>query len=325
MTSRRQFISLLGGAAAAWPVVARGQQPPVIGFLAAGSKTANASFYSGVQQGLREHGYIEGRHYTLEGRYADGDLARLPRLAEELVGLKPQVIVAAPSVAVLAAKRGTDNIPIVGINMTDPVGLGLVSSEAQPEWNVTGVLVRVPGQAAKQLEIALDVATGTNKIGVLVNANNPSNMLQLRETEPAAMKLGVGLAVVEVRHTNEIGPAFETFVNERARVVVIFGDSTFLSVRRQIARSALVSRLPTVFSFREHVEDGGLISYGINLRENYRRAAYYVDRIFKGETPADLPVEFPSKVELVVNLVTAKALSLTIPPILLARADEVIE
>jgi ABC-type uncharacterized transport system substrate-binding protein len=274
---------------------------------------------------LRDLGYIEGRDYALADRYADGDLARLPALAQELVRLVPDVIVAAPGSAVLAARQATASIPIVGVNMNDPVGMGLVANEARPGSNVTGVLVRVPGQAGKQLEIARDAVAGARRIGVLGNLEEASNVLQWRETESAAAKSGVALSLVEVHAADEIGPAFEKFASERAGVVIVLGQVTFVTMRRQIAAFALAARLPTVYSFREHVEDGGLISYGINLRANYRRAAFYVDRILKGEKPADLPVEFPTKVELVVNLATAKALGLTIPSSLLARADEVIE
>ena len=274
---------------------------------------------------MRDLGYIEGRDYALADRYADGELARLPALAQELVRLVPDVIVAAPGSAVLAARQATASIPIVGVNMNDPVGMGLVANEARPGSNVTGVLVRVPGQAAKQLEIARDAVAGARRIGVLGNLEEASNVLQWQETEAAAAKTGVALSLVEVRAADEIGPAFGKFASERAGVVIVLGQVTLLTMRRQIAAFALAARLPTVYSFREHVEDGGLISYGINLRANYRRAAFYVDRILKGEKPADLPVEFPTKVELVVNLATAKALGLSIPTSLLARADEVIE
>src|SRR6266545_4582097 len=329
---RREFLTLLGGAAAAWPLAARAQpsaevfpRRPTVGFLAAGSKAANRQFYDGLPQGMRELGYIEGRDYEIAYRYADGDLARLPALAQELVHLAPNVIVAAPGSAVLAARKATASIPIVGVNMNDPVGMGLVANEARPGSNVTGVLVRVPGQAGKQLEIARDAVAGARRIGVLGNLEEASNVLQWQETESAAAKSGVALSLVEVHAADEIGPAFEKFASERAGVVIVLGQVTFVTMRRQTAAFALAARLPTVYSFREHVEDGGLISYGINLRANYRRAAFYVDRILKGEKPADLPVEFPTKVELVVNLATAKALGLTIPTSLLARADEVIE
>ena len=274
---------------------------------------------------MRALGYLEGRDYGFEERYADGDASRLPLLAEELVRLKPDVIVAPTTPGVLATKQATASIPIVGVNLTDPVGFGLVKSEARPGANVTGILYRLEGLTEKQVELALDLVPGASKIGILVDVTNPSNMLQRREVEAAAGKSGVSTATVDVRTVDEISAAIQTFVHERASVVLVLASTLFVNARRRIAAFALASRLPTVFNFREHVEDGGLISYGIDLRQNFRRAAYFVDRILKGEKPGDLPVEFPTKVELVVNLTTAKAIGLTIPPNLLALADEVIE
>jgi putative ABC transport system substrate-binding protein len=327
---RRKFITLLlGGAAAAFPsFVASAESPtkrPTVGFLAAGSKAANRKFYDSFPQGLQDLGYIEGRDYTLIDRYADGDLTRLPALAQEMTRLVPDVIVAAPGSAVLAARQATATIPIIGINMSDPAGMGLVASEARPGSNVTGVLVRVPGQAEKQLEFALDAVAGTRSVGVLGNLDEASNVRQWRETQAAAAKMGIALSLIEVRSPAELGPAFSRFATERVNVVIVLGQVAFVTLRRQIAAFALAARLPTVCAFREHVEDGGLLSYGINLQANYRRAAHYVDRIMKGESPANLPIEFPTKIELVINLATAKALGLEIPPTLLARADEVIE
>jgi putative ABC transport system substrate-binding protein len=325
---RREFITLLGGTAAAWPCNGLAQSPPkrpLIGLLLSSSKAEGARYYSGFPLGMRELGYLEGRQYGLEDRYADGDGSRLPLLAEELVRLKPDVIVAATTPGTLAAKQATASIPIIGVNLTDPVGFGLVASEARPGANVTGILFRLEGLTGKQVEIALDLIPGTSKMGILVDVNNPSNMLQRREVEAAAGKSAVSIAPVDVRTVDEIGAAIQTFVRERASIVVVLASAMFLNARRKIAAFALASRLPTVFNFREHVEDGGLISYGVDLRQNYRRAAYFVDRILKGEKPGDLPVEFPTKVELVVNVTTAKAIGLTIPPVLLARADEVIE
>jgi putative ABC transport system substrate-binding protein len=274
---------------------------------------------------MRELGHIEGRDYAFEERYADGNLNRLPLLAEELVSLKPDLIVAGSTPVALAVKRGTADIPIVGLLLTDPVGMGLVRSEAHPGTNVTGILLRVEGLPGKQLEIALDLVAGARKIGALIDPNNPSNEVQRQEAESAAAKLGMKLVPIEVRTGDEIVTAFQTLVREHADFVMVFTDAVYLTKRRQIAAFALASRMPTIFSDRDSVEGGGLISYGTNWRETYRRAAYYVDRILKGEKPDDLPVEFPTKVELVVNLATAKALGLTVPPNLLAIADEVIE
>jgi putative tryptophan/tyrosine transport system substrate-binding protein len=325
---RREFISLLGGAAAAWPCNGLAQSPPkrpLIGFLGAGSKAASARYYSGFPLGMQDFGYVEGRDYGVENRYADGDASRLPLLAEELVRLKPDVIVASTTNGALATKQATASIPIVGVNLTDPVGFGLIVSEAHPGTNVTGILFRLEGLTAKQVEIALDLMPGANNMGILVDVDNPANMLQRREVESAAGKLGVSITAADVRTVEEAGAAIQTLVRERASIVVVLASAMLLNARRQIASFALASRLPTVFNFREHVEDGGLISYGIDLRQNYRRGAYFVDRILKGERPGDLPIEFPTKVELVVNATTARAIGLTIPPTLLARADEVIE
>jgi ABC-type uncharacterized transport system substrate-binding protein len=325
---RREVIFLLGGAAVSWPCNGLAQSPPkrpLIGFLGASSKSAGARYYSGFALGMRELGYLDGRDYGFEDRYADGDASRLPSLAEELVRLKPDVIVAATTPGVLAAKQATASIPIVGVNLTDPVGFGLVKSEARPGTNVTGVLYRLEGMAGKQVELALDLVPGASNMGILVDVTNPSNMLQRREVEAAAGKSGVSITAVDVRTVDEIGAAIQTFVRERASIVIVLATAMFVNARRRIASFALASRLPTVSNFREHVEDGGLISYGVDLRQNNRRAAYFVERILKGAKPDDLPMEFPTNVELVVNVTTANAIGLTIPPTLLARADEVIE
>ena len=325
---RRQFIGLLGGAGAVWPCNGLAQSPPqrpLIGLLSASSKAAGARYYSGFPLGMRELGYLEGRDYRLEERYADGDQSRLPLLAEEVVRLKPDVIVAATTPGALAAKQASASIPIVGVNLTDPVSFGLAASEARPGANVTGILFRLEGLTGKLLEIALDLMPGTDRFGVLVDVDNPANKLQRHEIEAAASKSAVSILPVDVRFGDDIGAAVRTLVRKRASIVVVLASSLFLSLRRQIASFALASRLPTIFNSREHVEDGGLISYGVDLRQNYRRSAYFVDRILKGVKAGDLPMEFPTKVELIVNVTTAKAIGVTIPPALLGRADEVIE
>jgi putative ABC transport system substrate-binding protein len=325
---RRQFICALGGATALWPLAARAQQTkvPMIGILSPASEVASKRFFDGFPSGMQQMGYIEGRDYVLERRYADGDLARLPSLAEELVRLKADVIVAGTSSAALAAKAATTSIPIVGVNLFDPIGANLVKSEARPGTNVTGTLQYLPGLAGKQLELARDLVPGLTKIGILGNAANPTfNAVQRGEVEATAAKMAVSLMMQEVRTADEIGPAFQTFVQERVDVVSVLRDALFIVIRRQIAAFALASHMPTIYGFREHVESGGLLSYGVDLRSSYMRAAFYVDKILKGEKPSDLPIEFPTKLELVINLTTAKALGLIIPPTLLSRADEVIE
>jgi putative ABC transport system substrate-binding protein len=324
---RRRFIALISGAAATWPFTARAQQlaMPVIGFLGSSSKAETQQNFSSFSQGMHELGYEEARNCMFEGRYADGDSSRLPQLVQELLNLQPKVIVADSTPGTLATKRATPTIPIVGLNLTDPVGLGLVASEARPGTNVTGTLIRVEGLPGKLVEIALELVPRVNKIGFLLNAGNPSNVVQLRETEAASARLGVNVTPVEVRGVSELGPAFQTYVREGAKVVVVFTDALLINARRQIAQFGLDTRLPTIYGRRDFVEDGGLISYGVNQRETYHRAAYYVDRILKGDKPTDLPIEFPTKLELVINGATAKALDLNVPPQLLALADEVIE
>jgi putative ABC transport system substrate-binding protein len=322
---RRDVIALLVCAAAALPLGAAAQTPfkrPLIGFLTPALKER---FHDGFPQGMRELGYLEARDYTLEARYAGGDVSRLSLLAEELVRLKPSLIVAGGAPAALASKQATTSIPIVGVNVNDPIGIGLVTNEARPGSNVTGIRVQVEGLTGKQIEIAREVMPSATKIGVLRNPDNATDLGQWREAELAAAKVGVTLMPADVRAGDEIGGAFQRFMGERADIVVIFTDPMLTGLRRQIGAFALASRLPTVSVFREHVEDGGMISYGVDLRRNYHRAAAYADKILKGARAGDLPVEFPTKLDLVINLATARALGLAIPPTLLARADEVIE
>jgi putative tryptophan/tyrosine transport system substrate-binding protein len=327
---RRKFLFLatLGGAAT-WPLAARAQQAapkrPLIGLLAAGSKAAGERYYGRFQEGMREFGYVEGRDYAFESLYADGDFARLPLLAEELVRRNPDVIIASNTSAALAIKQSTTSIPIVVGSMTDPVGSGLVVSEARPGTNVTGMRTNLEGLPGKQLELAREVVGPVAKIAVLFNAKSPSSLWQRQDVETTAARLGVAVVPFSIQTADEAGPAVQTIGREGASIIVVLADAMFLSIRRQIAAYALASRLPTVYAWREHVEDGGLISYGTDLRERFRRTAYFVDKILKGTKPADLPIEFPAKLELVINLATAKALGLEVPPTLLARADEVIE
>ena len=325
---RREFIRLLGVAVAAAPISAEAQSEsskPLVGFVSPGSKTASGRFYDGFFAGMRELGYQSGRDYSLEDRFADGNLGLLPSLAKELVLLKPNVIVAGTSMAALAAKQTTVNIPIVGVNMTDPVGMGLVASEAHPNTNVTGTLMRLTGMTGKQLEIGLDVVPGAKKIGILTNPRNPASTAQQTDLKSVASTQDVNFAIIQVTNPDDLTSAFQQFGREHVDVVLVLADAMFVAARRLIAALALAARLPTVFTVREHVEAGGLVSYGTDLRENYRRAAYFVDRILKGEKPGDLPVEFLPKLELVINLATAKALNLKLPQAVLSRADEVIE
>ena len=325
--NRRTFITLLGGAAAAWPLAARAQAPakrPRITFLGASGPRPSAKVTAAFIEGMRALGYTEGRDFEMEYRWAEGYTERLPALAEESVRRGSDVIVVANIQAVVAARDATKTIPIVGAVLDDPVGLGLIKSDARPGGNVTGLLMSVPGLPAKQLELARDLIPSAAKIGLLVN---PSNIIdrQRQEMETAGAALAVTLIPVETRTPEEIDPVFPALARERVDVVIVLRDPLFFTQRRTIAAAALAARLPTIYAWRESVDDGGLISYGVNISESFRRAADYVVKILKGAKPGDLPVEFPTKLELVINLPTAKALGLAIPPTLLARADEVIE
>jgi putative ABC transport system substrate-binding protein len=319
-------MTLIGGAAV-WPLAAQAQQArkPLIGLLLPGSQVASKRFVEGFLLGMQQRGYLEARDYSMEIRYADSNLRQLPLLAEELVRQLPNVIVTGTSIAAIAAKQTTATVPIVGVNMVDPVADGLIENESRPGTNLTGTRQYLPGLQGKQLELTQDLVPSANKIGFLSNTGNAANAVVRKETEAAAAKLGLTLVTREVRDPDGFDPSFRSFASDQVKFVLVLRDVLFFAKRQQIAAFALSSRLPTMYSFREHVESGGLISYGVDLRESYRYAGFYVDKILKGERAADLPIEFPTKLELVINLTTAKAIGLTIPATVLARADEVIE
>jgi putative tryptophan/tyrosine transport system substrate-binding protein len=328
MIGRRSFITLLGGAAVAWPLKARAQvsaRRPRITFLSGSQPRAAAKVVEVFIEGMRALGYTEGRDFEMEYRWAEGYMERLPALALESVRRGTDVIVAANVQAAIASKDATRTIPIVCALLDDPVGLGLIKSDARPGGNVTGLLTSLPGLPAKQLEVVRDLIPSAARIGLLVNPTNVSDLSQRQEMETAAAALPVKLIPVETRTPEDLDPVFPALARERVHVVIVLRDPLFFSQRRTIAAAALAARLPTLYPFREAVDDGGLISYGISLSQNFRRSADYVVKILKGAKPGDLPVEFPTKLELVINLPTAKALGLTMPPTLLARADEVIE
>jgi len=322
---RREFISLVGGAVVAWPSAILAQvspRRPLIAVLGAGSAGMLVSDFS---QGLQELGYVEGRNIDIVYRYADGDQERNPLLADELVRLKPDVIVTGSTHATLAVKQATATIPIVSAVLTDPVAFGLVESQARPGHQVTGILTTVEGLIGKQLELVLELVPGATRIGMMFNSRSPVQTPYQQDARAAANALGVTLVPVDIRAANELNAGFQTFVRERVELVLMLADGLFITERRQIAHLAAAAQLPSIYTYREYAVAGGLITYGVNLRESYRRAAAYVDKILKGSKPGDLPVEFPTKLELVINLRTAKALGLTVPPSLIARADEVIE
>jgi putative ABC transport system substrate-binding protein len=325
---RRQFLTLLGGAAAAWPVAAIAQvstKRPLIAWLSLGERTASWTFVEAFLHGMRDFGYTDGDNFEFAPRFADGYIERLPMLAQELVQLRPSVILAPASGPAVAAKRATATIPIVSPALADAVHLGLVASVSRPGGNVTGITPYVEGLPAKQMELAREVVPRAARIGVLANVSDPKAPPQLQELEAAGRDLGVTVVVADAPTPDDVDGALQMLADHRIDVMVVLQTSMLLSERQRIASLAATTRLPAVYGYREHVDDGGLISYGVDLRACFRRAAYYVHKILNGVAPGDLPIEFPTRLELVINLKTAKALGLTVPPTLLARADEVIE
>jgi putative ABC transport system substrate-binding protein len=274
---------------------------------------------------MRDLGYIDGRDFDLVSRYAEGFQDRLPALAQEIVDLKPDVIVAAAVNAAVPARAATSMIPIVCPAIADAVHLGLIASEARPGGNVTGIEPYVAGLPAKQMEFAREIVPGGTRIGLLTNLQDPKAPPQRQELVSAAKASELTIAEADINSPDEIEGAVETLANSRVDVVIVLQTGLLLSVGRQIAELAAAKRLPTVYGYREHVLDGGLISYGVDLSWCYRRGAYFVDKILHGTPPSELPVEFPTKMMLSVNLKTAKALRITVPPTLLGLADEVIE
>jgi putative ABC transport system substrate-binding protein len=323
---RREFIALLGGAAAL-PLAARAQQQSValIGFLSGGAAATLKREIDAFRDGLRNLDHIEGRDVRLEYRFAGGDLEKLPVLAAELVRLNPNVIVSSPVPANLAIAKAMSTIPIVTASGADPVGFGLVKSLSHPGGNVTGLTNFAEELASKQIDLMRELLPGLAHLAALVNVANPLHVPQWRETRAAGRQAAIALLPFELRSADQLEEAFAKFSREGADALLVPPDVTFTTHRRRIANLAVGARLPTIFFTRQSTEDGGLMSYGPNPVENYRRAAIYVDKILKGAKPGDLPVERPTKIELVINLKTAKALGLEIPPSLLARADEVIE
>jgi putative ABC transport system substrate-binding protein len=325
---RREFIALVGVTAVAWPLAAHAQTPRKIariGWLSAGSRTASPHLVEAFLQGLRELDYVEGRTFAMEYRWANGQQERLPELAVELVRLELDVLVAPTSAAVQAAMNTTRTIPIIMAGGGDPVGLGLVASLARPGGNVTGPSMMNTEVVSKRIQMLKEVVPGLRRVAVLTNSVNPIHAPFMQETEPTARMLGLELQPIEVHGPEDFEAAFAAATRGKADALIAFDDALTLYHRSRIVALAAASRLPTMYGYREFPDEGGLISYGANLSSHYRHAAKYVDKVLKGTKPADLPVEQPSKFELVINLKTAKALGLTIPPTLLANGDEVIE
>ena len=324
---RREFVSLLVGGAAAWPLVARAQQPamPVIGYLNSRSRDTDTPFLAAFHRGLNETGYVEGQNVAIEYRWADGQYDRLPVLATDLVRRRVTVMAATSTPAALAAKAATSAIPIVFTTAADPIAVGLVDSLSRPSGNVTGVNSYLSDLGAKRLELLRQLVPTAALIGMLVNPNYPDAESQAKDVKEAARTLGQQVHVVNADSEGDLNRAFATFIELKADALLVSLDSFFLSRREQLVALAARHKIPVMYFARDFVLAGGLMSYGSDLADSYRQAGVYTGRIIRGEKPADLPVQRSTKFELVINFKTAKALGLTVPPSLLARADEVIE
>ncbi|HLX16098.1 MAG TPA: ABC transporter substrate-binding protein [Bradyrhizobium sp.] len=327
--NRRQIIRLIGAAGATispgvGTTQAAGKRPLVV-YFSTGREAPNMPFMSALLDGMRGLGYVEGQGFDIAYRFAGEDHARLGALAEEVVRLRPDVIVAPETGAALAAGKATPSIPIVGVVLVDPVGRGLIVSHARPGGNVTGILVAVEGLSKRQVEIVHDLLPNVATIGLMVNPVNPAVRTQRAEIETAAAAKGMTIVAAEASDKSDLDKAFNSLIAAGVQAVIVTRDSLFLGERKRMAELAMTARVPTVHGHREEVEAGGVISYGVSLTANYRRAAYFIDKILKGVKSADLPVEFPTKLEMVANLRSAKAVGIAVPPTLLAQADEVIE
>jgi len=325
---RRDFVAMLCGAAAL-PLAARAQQTANVrrvGWLSPGSRASDENFLASFRDGLRDLGWVVGQNVAIEPRWAEGRFERLPDLAAELVQLKVDVIIANVTQASLAAKRSTRTIPIVMVGVGDPLGSGLVDSLARPGGNVTGPSSMLAEASAKQLALLKETVPNASPVAVLRNPANPVwQASALRETQAAAQALGLRLQLLEASGPDELEDAFAAMTRERAGALFVPADIIFVRHARRMAELAAAHRLPGMFGFKEHVEAGGLMSYAASFAVMFRHAATFADKILRGANPADLPVEQPTKFELVINLKTAKALGLAVPQSVLLRADEVIQ
>jgi putative tryptophan/tyrosine transport system substrate-binding protein len=324
---RRAFITLLASAAMAWPLVARAQQPaklPTIGFMGQTTRSAAGEWTAVFVQRLRELGWIDGRNVAIEYRWGEGRDERFAEIAAEFVRLKVDVIVTSGTPQVLAAKQATSVIPIVFATAGDPVGTGLVTSLARPGGNVTGLSNQMTELGGKRLELLREVVPNLRRLAIIANVANPAVVLEIAEARAAARVLGLEVVIPEIRRAEDIAPAFKA-LEGRAQALYVLPDALVITNRARIHTLAMGVRLPTMYASRDYVEAGGLMSYGVNYPDLWRHAADLVDKVLRGAKPAEIPVEQPTKFDLVINLTTAKALGLDIPQTLLARADEVIE
>jgi putative tryptophan/tyrosine transport system substrate-binding protein len=323
---RREFNTLLGGAAAGWPLAARAQQKPAgIGFLGAGAAETSAPLVEALKQGLRENGLVEGKDYVLELRWAEGNYERFPAFARELLERGARVIIVVTIAGARAAQRATSVIPIVMASMNDPVGNGLVESLARPAGNTTGLATLNQDVTPKLVEFLHTVLPNAKTIAVLFNPANPSNPAYLDSARVEAVRLGAAVKDFPLNTPGDLNTTFGAIAAQRSDGLLVIPDAATLDLGVRIAALALQHRIPVVSTDSDLTRSGGLISYGFSRRENYRRSAYFVKKVLDGVKPADLPVEQPTRILLSVNLKTAKALGLDVPPTLLALADEVIE
>ena len=323
---RREFIKLLGGAMAVWPVALHAQPKiPRVGFMGNSTAELEANLVNSFREGLREHGYQEGRNIVIEYRWADGKYERFPALVAELIAAKVNVIVTAGTPASLAVKKATTTVPLVMVAVGDPVGTGLVSSLARPGGNLTGLSSIAPDLEGKRLDLLREVVPTLSHVAVFFNSLNPFHVVSMRQAHVAARTLGIKLQQHDIRKSEDLDGAFAAIRTERPDALLILADRVFLHNRQRMMDFTEEQRLPNVNAYKELVEAGGLMSYGPSYEDMHKRAAIYVDKILKGAKPADLPIEQPSKFTFIVNLKAAKTLGVTVPPSLLTLADKVIE
>jgi putative tryptophan/tyrosine transport system substrate-binding protein len=325
---RRKFIKLMGGVAVAWPLAARAQHSGKfvrIGMLETVAAELNAANLAAFRKSLRDFGYAEGQNLVIEYRSADGRAERFPEAAAQLVSLNVDVIVTRGTPASLAAKNATATIPIVMTAVAEPLGVGLIATLARPGGSVTGLSSSVAMLNPKRVELLQELVPGIVRVAVLMNMGNPAQLGEWEAVQTAAQTKGIQPYLLDIRRAEEVSPAFDAARRQRCEALVVGGDAIMHANAKLVSELAANNRLPAIYASREFIEAGGLLAYGVSYPDLYRRAAIYVGKILQGAKPADLPVEQPTKFELVINLKAAKAIGLAIPPLLIARADEVIE